>query len=184
MHHCHGGTGSPHSAVKVVHGTVQLSLAGPGLAVAATEQVAVVVLPELLAEEVQGQGVNAGVDKGKTEADDFEDVPEHVEFRGIEVEPKDKDMTRQPAYHEDDDEREDDPGNFLTRLHLLLTMPFALALYRHVLGTSDEDVRHEEIEDRDDGHGDGKEDEKAQDDHKLRVPLTPLLWVLQAKLVN
>ena len=79
-------------------------------------------MSELLTEEVQGQRVDARVDEAQAEADDLEDVPEHVVEAGVVVVPDDIDVARQPAENEDNDEGEHHLGHLLTGLHLLLVL--------------------------------------------------------------
>lgn len=62
-----------------------------GVLAEAAHQVAVEVLAERLADEVQGDGVDAGVDVAEAEADDAEGVPEVVVVIvgvRVEVEPQ------------------------------------------------------------------------------------------------
>ena len=51
-------------------------------------------------EHVEDEGVDGGVGEHETEAEDFENVPEGVEEAGVEVEPEQEDVARQPAHHE------------------------------------------------------------------------------------
>lgn len=92
--------------------------AGLGVTAAAAEQIAVVVSTELATQEVQSQRVDARVDERQTERGDLEDVPEHVVLGRVEVEPEVPDVARQPAYHEDDDERQYETSHFLACLNL------------------------------------------------------------------
>jgi len=84
----------------------------------AAEEVAVVVATELLAEEIECEGVDARVDEGEAEADHLEDVPEHAVLGIVVVEPQLVDVSGDPAGGEHDHEREDEAGHLLTCLHL------------------------------------------------------------------
>ena len=123
--------------------------------VAAAEQVAVVVTTELLAEQVQGERVDARVDERQTEAADLEDVPEHVVRAAVEMVPDDVQVSRQPARDEDDDERQHDLRDPLSRLQLFAGLTRADVLGRQVERRLQQDARHEDVEREDDGDGHG-----------------------------
>lgn len=92
---------------------------GPVTATGATaEQIPVVVAPELVTQEIEGEGVDAGIDEGETEADDLEDVPEHIVLGVVVVEPEEEDVAGQPEDGEHDDEGEDETSDLLASFHL------------------------------------------------------------------
>ena len=130
----------------------------------AAEQVAVVVLAELRAEEVEGERVDARVDVGQAEAQDLEVVPELVVVGVVEVVPEEVDVARQPAQDEDEDEAEDNAGHLLPGGDLaLLVQASTLTLTRHLLPAADEDPRHHQVEGGDDNDWDGEEDDEPGD---------------------
>ena len=98
--------------------------------VTATEQVAVIVAAELFTEQVEGERIDARVDEGQTEADDLEDVPEHVEGAAVEMVPDDIHVAGQPTGDEDDDKGQHDLGDALSRLQLLTRLTRADVLGR------------------------------------------------------
>ena len=85
---------------------------------ATAEEDVVVVTTELVTEEVERERVDARVGERQTEADDLEDVPEHVVFAWREVVPQNVDVARQPTHDEDGDERQDKTGHLVTGLRL------------------------------------------------------------------
>ena len=158
-----GGGGSSDRAVEVVHGRRRLHprVQHP---LEAAEQVAVVVLAELRAEEVERERVDARVDVGQAEAQDLEVVPELVVVGVVEVEPEEVDVARQPTQDEDKDEAEDYAGHFLPGRDLaLLVQTPTLTLARHLLTAPNENLRHHQVEGGDDNDRDGEEDDEPGD---------------------
>ena len=118
---------------------------------AQAEEVAVVVLSELAAEEVKCKGIHARVNEGETKAENLEAQPEIVEVAVAVVVPDKVDVARQPAHDEDDDEAEDDLGHFLPGIHLALVVAVrGFALHGHQLVASDQHARHHNVEEGDD----------------------------------
>ena len=116
----HGAGGASVDVRVDAEGRVRVRLlVGGGGRAATAEQVSVVVAPELLAEQVERERVDARVDERQAEAGDLEDVPEHVVDALVETEPQDVDVSRQPARDEHDDEGKHDLGDTLPRLQLL-----------------------------------------------------------------
>ena len=97
---------------------------------ATAEEVPIVVMAEPTAEDVQSERVDARVDEGQTEADDLEDVPEHVVETGVEVVPQQVRMPRKPARDKDGDERQHDLGHLLACLHLAESLALSSSLGR------------------------------------------------------
>ena len=140
---------------------------------AAAEQDVVVVAPELVAEEIQRQRVDARVDERQAEAEDLEDVPEHVVLAGREVVPQHVDVTREPTHDEDGDEREHEPGDLVAGLRLRPPRRRGVPDARHVVGAGDEDARHQRVEAADDEHGEGEVDDEVEDGLPAPIRLPP-----------
>lgn len=107
----------------------QAHVVGATRLVTPAEQVAVEVLPEGLADAVESDGVDAGVDEAQTEADDPVAVPEGIEVvlsRRVEVEPEHEGVVGQEAHDEDDDKGEHHFGDFFTSANLI-RLPLKLA---------------------------------------------------------
>lgn len=157
-----GGAGAPHRAVEVVHGGGRLQ-AGVAHALEAAEEVSVVVLSELRAQEVEGERVDAGVDVGQAEAEDLEDIPKVVVQRVIEVKPEKVDMAWQPADDKNEDETKDDAGHLLTSRDLpLLVQTTTFALTRNLFAAADEDLSHEHVEAGNDADRKGEVDDESR----------------------
>ena len=147
---------------------------------ATAAQYVVVVATELLAEVVQRERVDARVDERHTEADDLEDVPEHVVLAEREVVPQHIDVSRQPAHHEYGDEREDETGDLVARLRLRPDCRRCVAAARDAAGARDERACHQGVEHEDDEHRDGEEDDEVEDGLPAGVRLAPVLRLAHA----
>ena len=102
---------------------------------ATTEQVSVIISPELLTKKVQGKRVDTRVDEGQTETNDLEDMPEHIVQTRVIVKPEDVCVSRQPTDHEHNHKWQHNFGNFLTSFHLSLLLvgycTFLQKIYQH-----------------------------------------------------
>ena len=148
--------------------------------VATAAQYVVVVSTELLTEVVQRQRVDARVDERHTEADDLEDVPEHVVLARREVVPQHVDVSREPAQDEHGDEREDETSHLVARLRLRPPRRRRVPAARDATGARDERPRHQSVEDKDDEHRNGEEDDEVEDGLPAGVRLAPVLRLANA----
>ena len=148
--------------------------------VATAAQYVVVVTTELLTEVVQRQRIDARVDERHTEADDLEDVPEHVVLTRREVVPQHVDVSREPAQHEHGDEGEDEASDLVARLRLRPARRRRVAAARDAAGARDQGARHQRVEDEDYEHRNGEEDDEVEDGLPAGVRLAPVLRLANA----
>lgn len=184
---CHGHlVVALHGAVEV-HQCVRRCVVAPALVVrvvapdalrqllgaAAAEEVAVEVLAEGAADEVQSDRVDARVEEAEAEADDPERVPEFVVLfhrLRIQMEPHHEHVVRQEADEEDDDEGEHHFSNLLPGLHLRRVR----RLTWHVFGALFQMEGHQDVEDGDHAQRYGVVHQEFQDDHYLVWSVTDL----------
>lgn len=127
----------------------------------AAEQVPVETQPELPGQEVESQGIDAGVEELQAERDRLKVEPERVEeFRG-EVPPHYVDVPRQAADDEDDDEGKDHTGDLLSGCDLSLVAGQSRPGFgwHHVVGP-EQYTRHLRVQVADGQHGEDEEDDE------------------------
>lgn len=142
----------------------------------AAEKLSVELLPEALAQQIQGKGVHTGVGEGQEAGTDAGDKVEHggVHLRVVVGTVQVDDMIGEPAEGEEAHKHQYCLGKPLPGFDLLLDM--YISFHRKIVGTLNQISGNEVVVDRDDRQWDNVKDQKGSHGVDFRVQLIGV-WV-------